>query len=308
MEELEFNLGLVRDPRTDDKKDLDYKHSDLAGAMPVEWKEKSSINWKTYTPRNQSSSLSCVGQSCAKAFEILGNGVESAHPIYRNRSNYPQGGMWLGNAGEICKNIGTTKEALDVSQKLKEAAMNLPCDVDKPDKVGGYVFVNHKKIDEIAQAIELQGHCILTFHANTKEWNDVPKYNGEDINFGHAVVAVDYFLYQGEKAILIEDSARSSTTLDGEQKRVITEDYITARCSGGMYLVPKVPVPAYKFTKFMKIGSVGQEVKMLQIRLNIGADGLFGLKTEAAVKKFQSTNGVVADGKVGPVTRALLNK
>lgn len=308
MEELEFNLGIAKDPRTDDKKALDYKHSDLAGASPVVWKEKPQTEWKKYTPRYQISSLSCVGQSCAKGMETIGYGVCSAHPIYRNRSNYPGGGMWLGDAGNISKNIGTTKESLDPSQNLSESKMNLPCDVAKTDKIGGYIFVNPKEIDQIAQAIESYGHCILTFHANGSEWTAVPKYNGREINFGHAVVAVDYFLYEGVKTVLIEDSARNDNTIDKVQQRRIEENYLIARCSGGMYFTPTIPVPVYVFTKNMKIGSVGHEVKMLQLKLNIGADGLFGVKTQAAVKKFQLAGGVVSDGIVGPITRALLNK
>ena len=52
----------------------------------------------------------------------------------------------------------------------------------------------------------------------------------------------------------------------------------------------------------LKIGSRGKEVKELQEFLNIGADGIFGKGTEASVKKWQSENGLIADGIVGPAT------
>ena len=52
----------------------------------------------------------------------------------------------------------------------------------------------------------------------------------------------------------------------------------------------------------LKIGSRGKEVKELQEFLGIQADGAFGKGTEAAVKKWQSDNGLVADGIVGPAT------
>jgi hypothetical protein len=52
----------------------------------------------------------------------------------------------------------------------------------------------------------------------------------------------------------------------------------------------------------LKVGSRGKEVKELQEFLNIGADGIFGKGTESAVKKWQSDNGLVADGLVGPAT------
>lgn len=52
----------------------------------------------------------------------------------------------------------------------------------------------------------------------------------------------------------------------------------------------------------LKVGSRGTEVKELQEFLEVGADGIFGKGTEKAVKDWQSKNGLVADGIVGPAT------
>ena len=52
----------------------------------------------------------------------------------------------------------------------------------------------------------------------------------------------------------------------------------------------------------LKVGSKGQQVKDLQEFLEIGADGIFGEGTKKAVQEFQKTNGLVADGIVGPST------
>ena len=46
----------------------------------------------------------------------------------------------------------------------------------------------------------------------------------------------------------------------------------------------------------LKIGSKGKEVKSLQEYLGIYADGDFGPNTEKYVKKWQSENGLSADG------------
>jgi putative chitinase len=54
----------------------------------------------------------------------------------------------------------------------------------------------------------------------------------------------------------------------------------------------------------LKLGSVGEEVKKLQIKLGVDPIGKFGPKTEAAVKSWQSSNGLTADGIVGPQTWA----
>lgn len=56
----------------------------------------------------------------------------------------------------------------------------------------------------------------------------------------------------------------------------------------------------------IKNGSRGQEVKTLQQKLNLSADGVFGSMTEAAVKTFQKNHGLTADGIVGPRTWAAL--
>ena len=52
----------------------------------------------------------------------------------------------------------------------------------------------------------------------------------------------------------------------------------------------------------LKIGSSGEDVKKLQSKLGLGADGVFGPGTESAVKKWQSSNGLTADGIVGEGT------
>jgi len=59
----------------------------------------------------------------------------------------------------------------------------------------------------------------------------------------------------------------------------------------------------------IKLGDTGDDVKRLQRvfarNKSLGpdaVDGVFGPRTEQAVKDFQQANGLVADGVVGPVT------
>ncbi len=56
----------------------------------------------------------------------------------------------------------------------------------------------------------------------------------------------------------------------------------------------------------LKRGSCGAEVKTLQGKLNLMADGIFGPLTEEAVKEFQKRKGLKADGVVGAQTWAAL--
>lgn len=90
------------------------------------------------------------------------------------------------------------------------------------------------------------------------------------------------------------------------------KDFAATACPGKNYpfeeIVKEVEIV------FLKIGSRGEEVKKLQESLNkLGfncgtADGIFGPKTEAAVKAFQKANGLAVDGIVGPATQAKLEE
>jgi len=54
----------------------------------------------------------------------------------------------------------------------------------------------------------------------------------------------------------------------------------------------------------LKVGSTGEDVKKLQTKLGLTADGSFGPKTETVVKEWQTKNGLTADGIVGDGTWA----
>lgn len=56
----------------------------------------------------------------------------------------------------------------------------------------------------------------------------------------------------------------------------------------------------------LKNGSKGQEVKTLQQKLNIKADGIFGKLTDEAVREFQKKHNLTVDGVVGSKTWAAL--
>ena len=56
----------------------------------------------------------------------------------------------------------------------------------------------------------------------------------------------------------------------------------------------------------LRRGSKGEEVKKMQAKLGLSADGDFGPGTEAALKKWQAANGLTADGVAGPMTLAKL--
>lgn len=67
-------------------------------------------------------------------------------------------------------------------------------------------------------------------------------------------------------------------------------------------------------TPDLQHGSRGWDVKGMQDKINrkggadLAVDGIFGPKTDAAVRKYQSENGLKVDGIVGPKTRAALRR
>ena len=56
----------------------------------------------------------------------------------------------------------------------------------------------------------------------------------------------------------------------------------------------------------LKVGSIGDDVVKLQIKLGVDPIGKFGPKTEAAVKGWQTAHGLTPDGIVGDATWAKL--
>lgn len=67
---------------------------------------------------------------------------------------------------------------------------------------------------------------------------------------------------------------------------------------------PSATTPTVKPVLFF--GSRGEAVKAIQAQLQVNADGIFGPATLSAVKSFQRSNGLYADGIVGKLTWAKL--
>lgn len=74
-------------------------------------------------------------------------------------------------------------------------------------------------------------------------------------------------------------------------------DLIVARANELLGAAPRPAIP-----RTIRRGSVGPAVRKLQRLLRLRADGIFGKKTEAAVRAFQKDHGLAVDGVVGPAT------
>jgi putative chitinase len=79
--------------------------------------------------------------------------------------------------------------------------------------------------------------------------------------------------------------------------------YAKAMAALGGQITASAPAPS---GGVLRRGSKGDDVKKMQAKLGLSADGDFGPGTEAALKKWQAANGLTADGVAGPKTLAKL--
>jgi len=70
--------------------------------------------------------------------------------------------------------------------------------------------------------------------------------------------------------------------------------------------------PQHGASRLLRKGTRGEDVRRMQRRLQAHgfdpgpADGVFGPRTDSAVRAFQRARGLAVDGIVGPLTRAAL--
>ena len=277
--EEQFLSGALIDVRPEEEKENDYHFGEIvAAANPVSWVEKPQSAWRKFPIFNQDGSGSCVAQTLAKLLGILywlKNQLYvhfSATHIYQRRLNKPSGGMAGVDAFNIARK-GVTLEELVPSQNMADPQMDgaeIPQykqDVGSVFKIGNYVSLPIKDIDTIASVIQTTNKAVMVwFYFKSDEWSDVPTVKYPDLNLyagdtsRHSVTAVDFALYQGKKALIIEDSWGQFFGLNGQ--RVITEDFFRARNWFAAYPInfafddqtqpqpQPVPVkPKYAFTK-----------------------------------------------------------
>jgi hypothetical protein len=340
--------GAIDDYRTDEEKAKDYEFKEIVASFaPVNWTEKSVDQWRRFPTRDQDGSGSCVAQTMAKMLGILStlNNDEfiefSASYIYQRRQNKTWGngeGMWGTDAFEIVRKNGATLEVLMPSQSLNEREINRVPESERDGmvaevyKLGNYVSYRPKlDFEAIASTIQHTGKPVMVwFMFNYSEWTDVPVVQTTNPTLHHSVTAVDVTLYQGKKALIIEDSWGEDYGLEG--RRVITEDFFKARNTFAAYPInfktsadPSTqPTVEYTFGVTLRLGDTSPDLVALQNALkyeglfptNVGSSGYYGNITAKAVLAFQKKHNVASDSEldalagriVGPKTIAKLNE
>jgi len=327
-------LGALEDNRSEEAKSKDYFFNEIvATANPVNWVEKPESQWRTFPVQNQNGSGSCVAQTARKLLRVLfhnicGKDIDfSASHIYQRRSNKPQGGMIGVDAMEILRQ-GTSLNALMQSDNMNDMQMDGIPETDFDRKIGdtfkisNYVQLAPKSFDEVASVIQTTGKAVMVwFFFTPAEWSKlIPTIDNPNLTVAqgarHSTSAVDITLKNGKEYIIIEDSAH----FGGLSRRLISREFFNARnffCAYPMnFKYTESEVPVAKITKTLKLGMTDPEVKILQDILkakgyyatNIDSTGYFGGVTLRAVKDFQTAYNLEADGVVGPLTRAIINK
>lgn len=337
--------GANLDTRSDEEKSKDYHFAEIvASAAPVNWVAKPQSSWRKFPIYNQNGSGSCVAQTMAKLLGILyflKNGVYvhfSATHIYQRRVNKTSAGMGGVDVFKIAQQ-GVTLEELAPSQNMTDDQMtNMKIDdykvkVGEIFKIGNYIILPIRDIDTVASVIETTGKGVMIWtYWKNDEWTEVPviKYPGlsaDEPSIGrHSTAAIDTTLYEGEKALIIDDSWGSSYGKAGQ--RVIKESFFKERNFFAAYPmnfafddqtqpnpqptpVPTPGKPKYTFTqqltfipwdsaKNQPVDTILHEnqksdVKALQDILkyegcfpsNIDSTGLYGNVTASAVLKWQ---------------------
>lgn len=340
--------GVLPDVRSEVEKLKDYLHKEvtLPGAIiKANWVEKAPESFKKYPIRYQDGSYSCVAQGTAKmlGIEKAKNGkpfeVLSALDIYDRRINKNEAdnsGMIPNNALDIAKKFGACTEEQLPSQNLPESKMNAPVmrttemiETAEKNRTLGYVKLDKINIDTIADIIE-KGHPVgLCFLFSYIEWTDVPTLTQIKPNISHFVVAVDYTIYKGEKALVVEDSWGNFSKIKGQ--RIITESFLNRRCTYAGYILDLIinneafsAKPRYIFNTAMNFGDENTDVRHLQEILryeglfpnNIPLTGYYGAITAKAVLQFQLKYNIdnerflkiLGGRKCGPKTLEQLNK
>ncbi len=181
------------------------------------------------------------------------------------------------------------------------------------DKIKGYATVNVNDAQAIAKAVvesPKQAGILCRYGCQKNWWT--PSWLAKDIDplryapetSGHAII-LSSFDYSTDFIQKLANTWGKTWCLNGSA-HINWSNYSMNEAWVDLPTEPTIPV--YVFTKLLKYGMRGFDVKMLQRKLGISADGVFGKQTLQAVKTFQTLHHLQPDGIVGSKTNLELNK
>lgn len=219
----------------------------------------------------------------------------------------------LANRGICGFNLLPNDSNVPNSQYADSSILTSDMDSDaKNHKIGVYGFTFNPTFQQIKDAIYQHKAVILLFRVGAEWWTAEDGINSwqekdilpldpnrEPIISGHFVTAYafdkDYIYFINSWS---DAWGRSGIGYFGQ-------DYAYRCVEIGTTI--NLETTKYIFTKVLRFGMKSYDVKQLQLKLGIPADGIFGNQTLIAVKEFQTKHNLTADGIVGAKTNAILN-
>lgn len=301
------------------KDDRDYLFDNIAGSKPYDWREEYDIE-KTVGKINykdQENTSSCGGFAWSYLSYVLDptNREEKSPKFIYAHTKVGNGGSAGRTNCDLCVKKGVASESTcPLPKPLTEHSVSDKSDISDEaykdaltNKSKSYVSVS-TDIDSVAKAIRDNGGVVIGISGqNNGTWHStMPKKPTSYDVWRHWVFGGKVAIIGGKKCIGILNSWGN---IGNNGWQWIEEDYFDGRNIWEVWTMSydEQLVKKFVFTKTLRIGSRGLDVKMLQTKLGIMADGIFGRMTDRAVKDFQKVNGLVVDGIVGKNTNYKLN-
>lgn len=297
----ERNFGVISLKRTTEP--VEFNEIVAKAAIP-EWKTNKSL--RSFPTRWQDGSFSCVAHTLCLEAGIeyqnkYGYFIEFSpafNYFYRvNKTSTNKEGMFIDNAYDISRDVGYIPYDLLPSDGWNEDQMNNVIikpwflDIAKNFRIG----VDGKPakinlpidIDLIASVIQTTKKGVsLLLSIGSGEWlnQQEPKIKSNPI-FKHEVLAIDFYLKNGEKYLRIQDSADRNTPF-----KDISENYLKQRtilCEYGMTFRFEISPGKLSFD-----GSIKTYQDILKAEglfpKNISSSGFWGPITIQATKDFSN--------------------
>lgn len=213
----------------------------------------------------------------------------------------------------VCTNALLPTNAVDadpVAFAKDDTTSTMNMDASTREITTGYAFQWAPSFNDIKSAIYTHKAVILLMQVGAEFWTNssgiaswaaneiLPLSANFPIQSGHFVLAYGY----DENYIYFLNQWSSAWGENG------VGWFGANYASRVVELGTAVDLATATFSANLSIGSTGSAVALLQRKLGIPADGIFGVHTKAAVEAFQAAHDLTADGIVGALTNNALNQ
>lgn len=274
--------------------------------------------WKDIIVEDQRATPSCVGQTFGKEKELREGKDVSKRYIYvltdKFYENKNRGGLNPVNAARMLVDIGSVLEKYCEDKNFVRFEdyynVNKLTAVEHHQNTG-WAYVPRYDIEALKAAFKK--HTTLPLAVYKGKFNRKTGELTEKGSANHAILALGIEKMKDDKHKVHFVNSWGDDWGDDGFGWFIHEDVVEAGLNFFFMAVSNVPKKVIQENKdrykLIKIGSIGESVKIAQRILGITDDGIFGPITRSHVRMFQVKNLLYPDGIVGPKTwNALLNK